>query len=91
MVNSVDPDQMSHFTVSDLGLHCLPRPVSKHYGKCKLYKSWDLLFSYSNADYFFVIFHHRNFSMFFFILICQTVYLIIASFSFHLNSPYFKM
>ena len=27
MKNSVDPDQMQHSTVSDLGLHCLQRPI----------------------------------------------------------------
>ena len=27
MANSVDPDQMPHFVASDLGLHCLPRPI----------------------------------------------------------------
>ena len=27
MTNSVDPDQMSHSTASDLGLHCLQRPI----------------------------------------------------------------
>ena len=24
LANSVDPDQMSHYVASDLGLHCLP-------------------------------------------------------------------
>ena len=27
MANSVDPAQMLHYTASDLGLHCLLRPV----------------------------------------------------------------
>ena len=27
VVNNVDPDQMPHFVASDLGLHCLLRPV----------------------------------------------------------------
>ena len=27
MVNSVDPDKMPHSVVSDLGLHCLQRPI----------------------------------------------------------------
>ena len=27
MANSVDPDQIPHSVVSDLGLHCLLRPV----------------------------------------------------------------
>ena len=27
MANSVDPDQMPHSVASDLGLHCLLRPV----------------------------------------------------------------
>ena len=27
MANSVDPDQMRHSAVSDLGLHCLQRPI----------------------------------------------------------------
>ena len=27
MANNVDPDQMSHSAVSDLGLHCLQMPV----------------------------------------------------------------
>ena len=27
MTNSVDPDQMLHSAASDLGLHCLQRPV----------------------------------------------------------------
>ena len=27
MANSVDPDQMPHSAASDLGLHCLQRPV----------------------------------------------------------------
>ena len=27
MANSVDPDQMPHSVASDLGLHCLPRPI----------------------------------------------------------------
>ena len=27
MANSVDPDQMLHSAASDLGLHCLLRPV----------------------------------------------------------------
>ena len=27
-VNSVDPDQMPHSAMSDLGLHCLPRSQS---------------------------------------------------------------
>ena len=27
MTNSVDPDQMPHSAVSDLGLHCLQRPI----------------------------------------------------------------
>ena len=27
MVNSVDPDQMPHSAASDLGLHCLQRPI----------------------------------------------------------------
>ena len=26
MANSVDPDQMSHYGASDLGLHCLLKP-----------------------------------------------------------------
>ena len=28
MANSVDPDQMPHSVASDLGLHCLQRPIS---------------------------------------------------------------
>ena len=36
MTNSADPDQMPHFAASDLGLHCLLRPVcpntSGYYG-----------------------------------------------------------
>ena len=28
VANSVDPDQMLHSATSDLGLHCLLRPVS---------------------------------------------------------------
>ena len=27
MANRVDPDQTSHSEVSDLGLHCLQRPI----------------------------------------------------------------
>ena len=27
MTNSVDPDQMPHYAASDLGLHCLQRPI----------------------------------------------------------------
>ena len=27
MTNSVDPDQMLHSAASDLGLHCLQRPI----------------------------------------------------------------
>ena len=27
MANSVDPDQMPHYAASDLGLHCLQRPI----------------------------------------------------------------
>ena len=27
MINSIDPDQMPHSVASDLGLHCLLRPV----------------------------------------------------------------
>ena len=27
LANSVDPDQMLHSVVSDLGLHCLPCPI----------------------------------------------------------------
>ena len=27
MANSVDPDQMPHSAASDLGLHCLQRPI----------------------------------------------------------------
>ena len=27
MANSVDPDQMPHSVASDLGLHCLQRPI----------------------------------------------------------------
>ena len=27
MANSVDPDQTPHSAVSDLGLHCLQRPI----------------------------------------------------------------
>ena len=27
MANSVDPDQMLHSAASDVGLHCLQRPV----------------------------------------------------------------
>ena len=27
MANSVEPDEMPHFLESDLGLHCLIRPV----------------------------------------------------------------
>ena len=27
MANSVDPDQMLHVAASDLGLHCLQRPI----------------------------------------------------------------
>ena len=27
MANSVDPDQMLHSAASDLGLHCLQRPI----------------------------------------------------------------
>ena len=27
MANSVDPDQMPYFTASDMGQHCLLRPV----------------------------------------------------------------
>ena len=31
MANSVDPDQMPHSVASDLGLHCLLRPVLSQY------------------------------------------------------------
>ena len=27
MANSIDPDQMLHSAASDLGLHCLQRPI----------------------------------------------------------------
>ena len=27
LANSVDPDQMPHSVASDLGLHCLPKPI----------------------------------------------------------------
>ena len=33
MANSVDPDQMPHSVASDLGLHCLQKPIcSNTYG-----------------------------------------------------------
>ena len=31
MANSVDPDQMPHSLASDLGLHCLQRPICPNY------------------------------------------------------------
>ena len=34
VANNVDPDQTPHYAASDLGLHCLPRPVCPNaYGK----------------------------------------------------------
>ena len=32
MANSVDPDQMPHSVASDLGLHCLQRPICPNKG-----------------------------------------------------------
>ena len=32
LTNNVDPDQMPHYVVSDLGLHCLP--IGHFYGFC---------------------------------------------------------
>ena len=49
MANSVDPDQMPHSAASDLGVHCLLRPVcsNTYEGKC------------SRFD-FFVAFYREN-------------------------------
>ena len=44
MANSVVPDQTPHSVASDLGLHCLPRPVCPstqgYYGIMKEFQTW---------------------------------------------------
>ena len=44
MAKSVDPDQMTHFVVSALGLHCLQRPICPstlgYYGSPFFQKKW---------------------------------------------------
>ena len=41
MTNSVDPDQMPHSAASDLGLHCLQRPICPNTSNITVVKQKD--------------------------------------------------
>ena len=46
MANSVDPDQMLHFSMSDLALHCFLKNMSSHQGFCRDW-SWKIFCCHS--------------------------------------------
>ena len=42
VANSVDPDQTPHIVASDLGLHCLLRPICPNIILVNIVQSWDI-------------------------------------------------
>ena len=57
VANIVDPDQMPHYVMFDLGLHCLLRPVSQYLGLLWYYGNTALIAMVSAQMFGCLLFH----------------------------------